>query len=393
MMNPREKALAEFQKRFGWKPDFIGRAPGRVNLMGEHVDYNDGFVLPVAIDRTVAIAFSPSDDDCSTILAADFSSEIELDPHHLAARHDRHGQTLAGWALYPAGIQYILREEGLSAPGMRAVVSADIPSGAGLSSSAAIELAFMIAWQTLGGWEQQAAKLAVLAQQAENQYVGVRCGIMDQYASACGLKGHAIFLDCRDLTSRPVALPPDHSFVIADSGVHHSLAAGAYNDRRAACEEAVRLLREWLPDIRALRDVSIDEVENYAARLPDEARQAARHVAGEIERTRRAVEQLEAGDVKGFGSRMLESHASLRDLYQVSCTELDTLVRIAIDLPGCLGSRLTGGGFGGCTVNLVQTELVDAFMDGLKRRYQAKTGIRSQVTICQAVDGAGVVRL
>ncbi len=394
-MNPRDTAMREYRQRFGRDPDFIGRAPGRVNLMGEHVDYNDGFVFPAAIDRTVAIAFSPSGDEFSTILAADFSSEVALDPKAVAARRDRHGKELPGWALYPAGIQSVLHMEGLATPGMQAVFSADIPRGAGLSSSAAVELAFMRAWQSLGGWERPSPDLACMAQRAENDYVGVRCGIMDQYASACGRRGHAIFLDCRDLSARYVALPPTVAIVVADSGVRHSLAdgSGSYNERREACERALHLLQEWLPGIRSLRDVPEDTFGKYAARLPENIRQAASHVIGEIERTRLAVEQLEAGDVAGFGRRMLESHASLRDLYHVSCTELDSMVRIAMELPGCLGARLTGAGFGGCTVNLVARDQADSFMDTLKARYHNQTGINANITLCQAEDGAGVTHL
>jgi galactokinase len=363
--------------------------------MGEHVDYNAGFVLPAAIDRTVAIAFSPSGDEFSTILATDFTSEVVLDSHELDARRDWQGLELPGWALYPAGIQSVLQKAELAAPGMQAVFSADIPRGAGLSSSAAVELAFMKGWQVLGGWERPAPDLAVMAQQAESQYVGVRCGIMDQYASACGRRGHAIFLDCRDLTARYVELPQTVTIVIADSGVRHSLAdgSGSYNERREACEESVRILQKWLPGIQSLRDVPGETFERYALRLPENIRQAASHVVGEIERTRLAVNQLEAGDVSGFGKRMLESHVSLRDLYHVSRPELDAMVRIATELPGCLGARLTGAGFGGCTVNLVMRDRAESFMKILKIRYQKETGINPSITLCQAEDGAGISAL
>jgi galactokinase len=392
-MNPRDKALNGFEKRFGRKPEYLGRAPGRVNLMGEHVDYNDGCVFPMAIDRTVYIAFCQSGTNGSTIRAADLRSEIALDSQALAGRKDAAGRKLPGWGLYPAGVLQSILTEDLTAPGILAVFASDIPRGAGLSSSAAVELAFMKAWQTCGGWDSPAPGLAVMAQRAESQYVGVHCGIMDQYASAYGRQGHAIYLDCRDLTSRAVALPPDYSIVIADSGIHHALAAGAYNDRRAACEEAVRLLSGYLPGIRALRDVSVVAFEEHARLLPEAIRRAARHVVYEIERTGRAVAALEAGDVTAFGKAMLESHESLRDDYRVSCPELDTLVRIAIVLPGCLGARLTGAGFGGCTVNLIRKAQVHDFMAELKQRYKVETGILSHVTVCQAMDGAGVVRL
>jgi galactokinase len=394
-MNQPEPLIKEFQDRFGKKPDFLGFAPGRVNLMGEHVDYNDGFVFPVAIDRKVTIAFGPSGNEYSTLRAMDFHSEIELDPCQLVDKRNRQGNELPGWALYPAGIQFVLQDEGLSTPGMQAVFSADIPRGAGLSSSAAVELAFAKAWQSLAGWEKPAPDLAKMAQRAESQYVGVRCGIMDQYASACGRKGCAIFLDCRDLTSRYVALPAGYAIVIADSGVRHSLAdgSGSYNERRAACEGAVQLLQAWMPGIHSLRDVPVEIFEQYAGRLPENFRLAARHVVGEIERTIQAVEQLEAGDVSGFGKCMLESHASLRDLYRVSCPELDIMVRIAMELPGCLGSRLTGAGFGGCTVNLVEIDQSDSFMETLKVRYQKETGINPDITLCHSEDGATVAAL
>jgi galactokinase len=391
-MNPGEKALKGFEKRFGRQPEYLGRAPGRVNLMGEHIDYNDGCVLPLAIDRTVFIAFSASGTDRSTIRAIDLNAEIDIVPQNLASRKDAAGRKLPGWGLYPAGVLQSIQMEDLTAPGILAAFCSDIPRGAGLSSSAAVELAFMKAWQTCGGWERPAPVLAVMAQRAENQYVGVRCGIMDQYASAYGRQGHAIYLDCRELTSRPVALPGGVAIVVANSGVHHSLAAGAYNHRRAACEEAVRILSESLPGIRALRDVTVAAFDAHAHLLPEEIQRAARHVVYEIERTGRAVAALEAGDVSAFGQAMLESHHSLRDDYRVSCPELDTLVRIAVDLPGCLGARLTGAGFGGCTVNLVHKDQAEDFITELKRRYQAETGIRSQVMICQAVDGAGVAR-
>jgi len=255
-----------------------------------------------------------------------------------------------------------------------------------------VEIGFCKAWQVVGDWASTNIELSQLAQRAESQYVGVRCGIMDQYASACGKHGHAIFLDCRDLSARYVALPPGIGIVLADSGIRHSLAdgSGSYNERHLACEEAVCLLRKWLPGIGALRDVPMDAFEHYAGDLPENIRQAARHVVGEIERTRLAVEQLETGDVSGFGRRMVESHVSLRDLYRVSCPELDTLVRIATSLPGCLGARLTGAGFGGCTVNLVLLDQVDEFITNLKTGYKRETGIDMDSYLCQAEDGVSV---
>ncbi len=394
-MGPEEKVVKAFKKRFRSQPVYIGRAPGRVNLMGEHVDYNDGFVLPAAIDRWTTIAFSPSGSADSIILAADYKREIDLTPGNLESRQDASRRRLPGWALYPAGILWAASIDHLPVPGLNAAFASDVPRGAGLSSSASVEIAFCKAWQVMGDWASTNVELARLAQRAESQYVGVRCGIMDQYASACGKHGHAIFLDCRDLSSRYVALPPEVGIVLADSGVRHSLAdgSGSYNERHLACEEAICLLRKWLPGIGALRDVPMDAFEQHAGDLPENIRQAARHVVGEIERTRLAVEQLETGDVSGFGKRMLESHVSLRDLYHVSCPELDTLVRIAVGLPGCLGARLTGAGFGGCTVNLVLLDQVKEFISDLKYGYQLETGIEMDSYLCQTEDGASVSRL
>jgi len=392
-MGPKEKALTAFKKRFGTRPAFIGWAPGRVNLMGEHVDYNDGFVLPAAIDRQTFVAFSPSGTVDSTILAADFNHEVKLTPRHLERKCDSSQKQLPGWALYPAGIQWVASLENLPLAGMQAAFASNVPRGAGLSSSASVEIAFCKAWQAVGEWSSTDVELAQLAQRAESQYVGVRCGIMDQYASACGKRGQAIYLDCRSLTSRYVALSADLSIVIADSGIRHRLSGGAYNERRAACEEAVRQLRAWLPGIRALRDVTPEQFNTYEDRLTEEVRPVARHVVEEIERTTRSVNLLERGNLAGFGAIMVESHASLRDLYRVSCQQLDSMVRIAIELTGCYGARLTGAGFGGCTVNLVDRRDVQRFIRKLTEHYQQETGLKAEIYTCQTSDGAGVEAL
>ncbi len=389
-MGPKEKVLRAFAKRFGTRPAYIGWAPGRVNLMGEHVDYNDGFVLPAAIDRQSFIAFSPSGTPESTILAADFNQEVHLTPRFLKSKRDSSQKKLPGWALYPAGILWVASLENLPLAGIQAAFTSNVPRGAGLSSSASVEIAFCKAWQAVGGWSSTDVELAQIAQRAENQYVGVRCGIMDQYASACGRRGQAIYLDCRSLTSRYVALPEGVTIVIADGGIRHRLSGGAYNERRAACEEAIKQLRTWLPGIRALRDVTHDQLNTYEERLTEEIMPIARHVVEEIERTTRSVNLLERGNLVGFGALMIESHTSLRDLYRVSCQQLDSMVRIAIELVGCYGARLTGAGFGGCTVNLVERRDVQDFIQKLTKLYLQETGLEAEIYICQASDGAGV---
>jgi galactokinase len=387
-MNPREAAVRAFQQHFSKPPDFIARAPGRVNLLGEHVDYNDGFVLPAAIDRATYVAFALSPTDQTRLIAADFGEEARFVPTALPARQQPDGSPLPEWALYPAGVAWALGQAGLSAPAMLAAFSSDIPRGSGLSSSAAIEMAFGIAWRALGGWRLPPMQLALLGQKAENLYVGVNCGIMDQFASACGQAGKLMLLDCRSLEYRSLPLPENTAIVVADTTVRRKLTSGGYNDRRAACEQAVRLLSHDLPGIKALRDVSLEDFNRLSHTLPAVVALRARHVVEEIERTRQAIPLLEQGETQAFGQLMNACHTSLRDLYQVSVPELDTMVQIAQSLPGCLGARLTGGGFGGCTVNLVASDQAQAFAGSLGPEYERRTGLHPEIYICRASGGA-----
>jgi galactokinase len=390
-MNPQDTAVQAFRKRFSEQPRYLARAPGRVNLLGEHVDYNDGFVLPAAIDRATYIAFSPASTQQTMLVAADFSAEAAFVPGMLPAKAQPDGSPLPEWALYPAGVAWALGEAGLSTPAMQAAFSSDIPRGSGLSSSASIELAFGLAWSRLGGWLVPPMQLALLGQKAENRYVGVNCGIMDQFASACGEPGRLLLLDCRSLEHRSLPLPADTAIVVADTTVRRKLTSGGYNDRRAACEEAVRYLSRALPGIKALRDVSVEAFEGLSAQLPPTVAKRARHVVEEIERTRRAIPYLEQGNIEAFGRLMNACHASLRDLYEVSIPELDSMVQIAQSLPGCLGARLTGGGFGGCTVNLVALDQAEAFARSLGPEYERSTGLHPEIYICQASRGAGLL--
>ena len=377
-----------FQGRFGDAPAHIARAPGRVNLLGEHVDYNDGFVLPAAIDRATYIAFSPADSDQTTLVAADFAEKAVFSPQTIPAKTQTGSSPLPEWALYPAGVMWALQEEHLQTPGMVAVYASDVPRGSGLSSSASVELAFLTAWQTLGGWKLPAMRLALLGQKAENQYVGVNCGIMDQFASACGVENKLLLLDCRSLEWKTIPLPEDVSIVIADTRVRRKLTSGEYNKRRAACEEAVRLLQQNLPGIKSLRDVSLEDFNRLADKLPEEVSKRARHVVEEIERSKQAEALLAAADVRQFGKLMNECHASLRDLYEVSCPELDVMARVAQSLDGCHGARLTGAGFGGCTVNLVAREQAQRFSGLLAKGYAAAVGYPPEIYITRASNGA-----
>ncbi|MCI0554418.1 MAG: galactokinase [Anaerolineae bacterium] len=383
-----ERISEIFSETFGEAPIHIARAPGRVNLLGEHVDYNDGFVLPAAIDRATYIAFSPSNSDQTTLLAVDLNQQASFSPQTIPSKTQIDSSPLPDWAHYPAGVMWALLEEKLSTPAMNSVYASDVPRGSGLSSSASVEMAFMIAWQTLDSWALPPMRLALLAQKAENQYVGVNCGIMDQFASACGVENHLLLLDCRSLEWKTIPLPEDVAIVIADTTVRRKLTSGEYNKRRAACEEAVRLLQQNLPNIKSLRDVSVEDFNWLAGKLPDEVSKRARHAVEEIERTNQAEALLEAGNIQHFGELMNECHISLRDLYEVSCPELDVMVRIAQSLEGCYGGRLTGAGFGGCIVNLVAHEKAEEFAQSLAKGYQSETGYHPEIYITRASKGA-----
>ncbi len=372
------------------EPQYDVLSPGRVNLLGEHVDYNDGIVLPAAIDRSVHLQARLLEQPVVNLNALDLKAETTFRLDNLDAKADTHGTPLPSWALYPAGVAWAARKMGLPVKGISAVYTSNIPIGSGLSSSAAVEVAFGALWQVVGNWDISRLQLAQLCQRAENEYVGVNCGLMDQFASACGVRGHALYFDTRSLEYRALPLPPKTVIVIADSGVRRSLTTSAYNDRRAACEEAVRILKSRLDGIWSLRDVRPSDFAHHAAELPETIRMRAQHVVEEIARVEEALVCLEGGDSDGFGRLMLACHASLRDLYQVSVPELDMLVDIAKDLPGCWGARLTGAGFGGCTVNLVEERHASDFMRDLAHDYKRRSGKAAQIYVCRASAGASV---
>jgi galactokinase len=390
-MSLRETVIAKFQECFGEVPVHVVRAPGRVNLLGEHVDYNDGFVLPIAIDRATWLAFSTSDTDQTRLTAVDLSEDVSFTPEMLPAKTDAKGRPLPTWALYPAGVMWALMEAGLATPALRGVYSSNVPQGSGLSSSASVEMAFVLAWQTLGGWSLPPMDRALLGQKAENEYVGVNCGIMDQFASACGEQDRLLHLDCRSLEWQALPLPKEVAIVIADTRMRRTLTSGEYNKRRADCEEAVRLLSTDLPGITSLRDVDLETYNRLSSHLPERVEKRARHVVEEIERTQRAIPLLEEGDMVEFGKLLNQCHASLRDLYEVSIPELDTMAAIAQSLPGCYGARLTGAGFGGCTVNLVAREQTDSFSQALAAGYEDETGFPPEIYVCSASKGAELI--
>ena len=364
------------------------RAPGRVNLIGEHTDYNGGYVLPMAIDRAIRIALRPTGGAVVDLVSRDFDGRVAFDLGALAFDRNCH------WANYPQGVAWVLQDAGHELSGFQGVVAGDVPIGAGLSSSAAFEVAAALAFAHASGLAIAPAELARLCQRAENEFVGVRCGIMDQFVSLHAQEDHAIFLDCTTLEHEVVPLDSSRAqVVVADTGVHHSLAASEYNRRRAECEEAFDLLREDLPDAETYRDISVEQFAALADKLPEVIRRRARHVIHENQRVLDSMAALREGDLGAFGALMNASHESLRDDYEVSCEELDIMVALALEADGVFGSRMTGGGFGGCTVALVANDAVPAFCDALSARYKERTGREPAVYVCRPAAGAGVVQI
>jgi len=371
--------ILRFEQRFGHRPAFLARAPGRVNLIGEHTDYNDGFVLPMAIDREVAVVGAPRDDRRIRLYALNFDDEACFALDQLQRSEP------ADWSDYPRGVAWVLREAGFDLVGFDGVLYGDVPIGSGLSSSAAIEMAVFMAFAAcqpaLAGLDR--VRAAKLAQRAENAFVGVNCGIMDQFVSALGQAGHALFIDCRSLDYAPVPMPDGMAVLVVDTAAPRSLAASAYNERRAQCEAAARLL-----GVPALRDLSPEIFAQRRAALPALVAQRAEHVIYENRRVLDAVAALRAGDVATFGRLMNESHDSLRDLYEVSSAELDAVVEIARGVSGVYGARMTGAGFGGCAIALAEQTAVDALRDAVMREYPARTGRQPSIYVCTANDGA-----
>ena len=371
----------EFRRRFGGEPSFIARAPGRVNLIGDHTDYNDGFVLPMAIDRAVWLAIRARPDRRVVVHSLDFDEDASFALDQGAARQ-------GGWVEYLRGVAWALDEAGRPTSGWEGVVAGDVPLGAGLSSSAAIELATARGFAAITGVIWQPVAMARLAQRAENEWVGVNCGIMDQLISGMGVSHHALLIDCRTLETRAVPIPDQVAVVVLDTGTRRGLVDSAYNERRAQCEAAARVF-----GVAALRDV---DVATFAAReneLDATTRQRARHVVTENARTLQAAELLERGDVESVGALMDESHRSLRDDFEVSRPELDTMVALARREGSCLGARMTGAGFGGCAVALVRREDADAFARSVARAYADAVGIKPSVYLCAASEGASVERV
>ncbi|HEX6536818.1 MAG TPA: galactokinase [Gemmatimonadaceae bacterium] len=381
----RARVIAEFARRFGASPTAIARAPGRVNLIGDHTDYNEGFVLPLAIDRAVWVALRPRTDRRVSARSLDFAEQVELDLSGGPSAFGERASGRSGWAEYVRGIAWALSAAGCHLDGWEGIVGSDVPIGAGLSSSAALELAVARAFTGVSHLPWDPVAMARLAQRAENEWVGVNCGIMDQLISAGGVAGHALLIDCRSLGTRPVPIPAEASVVVLDTATQRGLVDSAYNERRAQCERAARGF-----GVSALRDVDLDTFEARAGALDPVARRRARHVITENARTRAAAAALERGDVREVGRLMYESHASLRDDFEVSSAELDRMVAIAGAHEGCVGARMTGAGFGGCVVALAGRAAAPALARDVMARYERETGRRGAAYLCAASAGASL---
>ena len=365
---------------FGEAPR-IYQAPGRVNLIGEHTDYNDGFVMPVAVEFFTWVAAAPRRDQKLVVRSENLleQHEFSLDGVHAHGSHH--------WTVYIVGVAKILEDSGRRLPGANLVIYGNVPQGAGLSSSASLEVAVGAALLGLTGSAADPKELALLCQRAENDFVGARCGIMDQFIATHGRHGGAVLLDCRSLEYRFLPLPEEARLVICNTMVRHNLAAGEYNKRRAECEEGVRILAEHRAGVRALRDVTLSDIEQFGHELPPTVMRRCRHVISENARVAQAASALERGYLEEFGSLMRQSHASLRDDYEVSCPELDRMVELAGQVNGVYGARMTGGGFGGCTVNLVSEECVETFKTTVRNGYENATGYVPEIYVCSAADG------
>ena len=378
-----------FASRFASAPR-IFRAPGRVNLIGEHTDYNDGFVLPAAIDLYTWTAIAPRADRRLHVFSENLNEAAEIDLTAAAP------QPRDGWSDYVQGVAVMLQKSGIALPGSDMVIHSNVPTGAGLSSSAALEVSVASALLASSGKTLPLKEVAKLCQRAENEFVGARVGIMDQFASCFGSANHAILLDCRSLEYQLLPLPAGVTMVICNTMVKHEHSGGEYNDRRAQCEEGVRILKQYYPGIKALRDVTLAELESQRTehrheRMPELIYRRCHHIVSENERVLRTVEALKKGDLKTVGSCMAESHLSMKNDYEISCRELDIMVELAQKIPGLIGARMTGGGFGGCTINLVRNDSVEQFRNDIRAAYREATAIDADIYVSTA--GAGVTEV
>lgn len=380
-MNNKSQVVNFFQSNYGEKPTLLIRAPGRVNLIGGHTDYNDGFVLPVAINRAIWIALKPRQDWVVSLYSMNMKETIYF---NLSA----FDHTSAGWGEYVKGIAWALQNDGYILHGWEGILSGNIPIGAGLSSSAALELSTIKAFSLVSKFDWAPVKMAQFSQVAENHWVGVKCGIMDQITSALGKEGHALLIDCRSLEIKFVPLPPKTVIVIMDTNTRRGLVDSLYNERRRQCEMAAKQF-----GVRALRDISMDEFTSLEMELDPITRKRAKHVVAENDRVLESAIAMEMGDAKRLGELMYASHISLRDNFEVSSKELNIMVEIALGEAGCLGARMTGAGFGGSAVALVKKHHEGEFISNLKKGYKEMTGLDAKVYLSSASNGISIEKV
>jgi galactokinase len=390
ILENRNQPLVEaFASRFGAQPTAVAIGPGRVNLIGEHTDYNDGYVLPVALKRDVRLALRPRPDRQVRLLSLEYDEYFEFDLDQLVRNHEML------WTNYVQGVAWSLEEQGLRLSGIDGVISGNVPRGSGLSSSAALEIASALALMTASGQMEAlpGPLVAKAAQRAENHFVGVNCGIMDQFISMLGAEDHALLIDCRSLAYQLVPFPENAALVIGNTKASRSLASSAYNQRRQECEEGVAALQRALPGIHALRDVTSAQLEEHKSRLSPVVHRRCRHVVTENERVLQTVDALQRGELAAVGQLMNDSHTSLRDDYEVSSQALDIMVEAMRSAPGCYGARLTGAGFGGCAVALVAPGSEQAVADAIYEAYPKATSVWPEVYTTKASAGARVEML
>jgi galactokinase len=376
------KLLERFKAVYGERPVLV-QAPGRVNLIGEHTDYNEGIVLPAAIGFQTQIAIARREDRRLQVVSENYAERVEFDLDEMPASARRH------WSDYVAGVVRLLDSALGGLCGANLIIHGNVPQGAGLSSSASLEVALCRALLEISGKTLEGVSVAQLCQRAENEFVGARCGIMDQFVSVHGKSNHALRLDCRTLEFQQVPVPTGVRLVICNTMVRHSVAAGEYNKRRAECEAAARFFAERVPGARTLRDVTPAHFEKFGRQLPEVIRKRCLHVLTENSRVLEAAKALQSADLRQFGRLMENSHASLRDDFEVSCGELDMLVRLAQQNEGVYGARMTGGGFGGCTINLVEGDYAERFQVKVAAEYERATGRVPEIYVSAAADGAG----
>lgn len=384
----RIQLIRAFNATFNAAPISLTRAPGRVNLIGEHTDYNEGFVLPAAIDRAAFVAARPRDDRQIRVYAAQKEQQTEI------ALDDLRPDAIRGWAAYIAGMADFLQQslaDGRALVGADLLIDGDVPQGAGLSSSAALEMAVGATLLSLAGIEIDRIALAQAGQRTEHTYIHVKSGIMDQLISALGKRQHALLIDCRDYSTQALPLRAGAQIVVCNSKVKRELAHSGYNERRAECDEAVQRLQAVLPSIRTLRDVTLAQLGEHAELLPLNVLQRARHVISENERVLESAVVLRRGDLQRFGALMNEAHVSYRDDFAASTPEIEVLVKAAQSVDGVYGSRLTGGGWGGCTVSLVEDHAVERFCSIVGAMYEHEVGYAPEIYVCTAADGVEVV--